>query len=45
MLTNYNTPLINELYKEYRKEIVKIHRSINSNGNKRYGEEIIITNY
>ena len=45
MLTNHNTELINDLYKDYNIEVVPVHRSINSKGNSRKGEEVIITNY
>lgn len=45
MLTNHDTPLIRELYKDYRIEVVDVHRSINRNGNDRKGTEVIITNY
>lgn len=45
MLTNHNTELINELYKDYNIEVVPVHRNINSKGNSRKGEEVIITNY
>ena len=45
MLTNHNTELINELYKEYNKKTVQVKRMINSDTSKRTGEEVIITNY
>ena len=45
MLTNHNTELINELYKDFNKEIVNVKRMINSDANNRKGQEIIITNY
>lgn len=46
MLSNHNTPFINELYKEYRKEVVLARRSVNSNSNKRGKvEETVILNY
>ena len=46
MLSNHNTTLINELYKEYNIHIIEAKRSINSKGNKRGNvEEVIITNY
>lgn len=45
MLTNHNTPLINELYKDFEQKIVPVSRSINSKATKRKGEEIIIINY
>lgn len=46
MLSNHNTPFINELYKDFRKEIVLARRAINSNASKRgVVEESIILNY
>jgi len=46
MLSNHNTILINELYKDYNFHIIEAKRSINSKGNKRGKvEEVIITNY
>lgn len=45
MLTNHDTELINELYKEYNKKTVQVKRMINSDASKRTGEEVIITNY
>lgn len=46
MLSNHNTPFINNLYKGYRKEIVYANRAINSNGAKRGKvEETVILNY
>jgi DNA adenine methylase len=45
MLTNHDTPLIRELYKDYKIETVDVRRSINRNGNGRTGKEVIITNY
>ena len=45
MLTNHNTELIRELYRDYNIEVVPVHRNINSKGNSRKGEEVIITNY
>ena len=46
MLSNHNTLLINELYKDYNINIIEAKRSINSKGNKRGNvEEVIITNY
>jgi DNA adenine methylase len=35
MLSNHNTPFINELYKEYRRETVYARRSVNSDASKR----------
>jgi DNA adenine methylase len=45
MLTNHDTPLIRELYKDFRIEVVDVRRSINRNGSDRTGKEVIITNY
>ena len=45
MLTNHNTELINELYKDYNIEVVAVKRMINSKASNRKGEEVIITNY
>ncbi len=46
MLSNHNTTLINELYKDYNIHIIEAKRNINSNGKKRGTvEELIITNY
>lgn len=46
MLSNHNTILINELYKDYNIYIIEAKRNINSNGKKRGNvEEVIITNY
>lgn len=46
MLSNHNTTLINELYKEYHIHIIEAKRNINANGKKRGKvEEVIITNY
>lgn len=45
MLTNHDTPLIRELYKDYNIEVVDVRRSINRNGSDRTGTEVIITNY
>ncbi len=46
MLSNHNTLLVNELYKEYHFHIIEAKRNINANGKKRGKvEELIITNY
>ena len=45
MLTNSNHPLVHELYAPYNIEIVQTKRNINSNGNKRTGEDVIVTTY
>ncbi len=46
MLSNHNTKLVNELYKDYNIHVIEAKRNINSNGKKRGKvEEVIITNY
>ena len=46
MLSNHNTTLINELYKDYNIHVIEAKRNINANGSKRGKvEEVIITNY
>ena len=46
MLSNHNTTLIKELYKDYNIHIITAKRNINSKGEKRGEvEEVIITNY
>lgn len=46
MLSNHNTKLIRDLYKNYNIHVIKAKRNINANGNKRGSvEEVIITNY
>ncbi len=45
MLTNHNTLLINELYKEFNIDVVSVKRMINSDAKNRKGEETIIYNY
>ena len=46
MLSNHNTSLVNELYKDYHIHLIEAKRSINANGKKRGKvEEVIITNY
>ena len=46
MLSNHNTSLVNELYKDFNIHLIEAKRSINSKGNKRGKvEEVIITNY
>ena len=46
MLSNHNTPLINELYKDYNIKVIYANRSINSNAKKRGKvEETVILNY
>lgn len=45
MVTNSNTEFIKELYKDFRIDVIKVKRMINSKGNNRTGEEVIITTY
>lgn len=45
MLTNHNTDLVNELYKDFNIRVVQVARNINSRATERKGEEVIITNY
>lgn len=45
MLTNHNTPFVNELYNDFNIEVVPVKRFINSDASNRNGEEVIITNY
>lgn len=45
MLTNHNTPLIQELYSKYTIEEVDVKRLINRNADSRNGKEIIVRNY
>ncbi len=46
MLSNHNTILINELYKDYNIHLIEAKRNINANGSKRGNvEEVIITNF
>lgn len=45
ILTNHNTELINELYKDFRIETISVKRMINSDSKNRIGEEVIITNF
>ena len=46
MLSNHNTILINELYKDFNIHVIEAKRNINSDGRKRGKvEEVIITNY
>ena len=46
MLSNHNTKLVKELYKDFNIHVIEAKRNINANGNKRGKvEEVIITNY
>nr|WP_242851537.1 Dam family site-specific DNA-(adenine-N6)-methyltransferase [Clostridium sp. DMHC 10] len=45
LLTNSNHPLIHELYKDFKIDIIQTKRSINSKSNGRTGEDIIVTAY
>lgn len=44
IVTNHNTKLINELYKDFKIDVVKVKRMINSDAKKRNGVETIIHN-
>ncbi|WP_261063862.1 DNA adenine methylase [Streptococcus mitis] len=45
ILTNHNTELIRELYKDFTIEVVDVKRMINSDSKNRESKEIIVTNY
>lgn len=45
MLTNSNHPLVHKLYGRYKIDVISTKRNINRNGNKRNGEDIIVTTY
>ena len=45
MLTNSNHPLVHELYGRYKIDVIQTKRSINRNGEKRNGEDVIVTTY
>lgn len=46
MLSNHNTKLVRELYKDFNIHVIEAKRNINANGKKRGKvEEVIITNY
>ena len=46
MLSNHNTTLINDLYKDFHIHVIEAKRNINANGKKRGKvEEVIITNF
>ena len=46
LLSNHNTDLIKELYKDFNIKVVNAKRMINSNGKQRSGcEEVLIFNY
>ncbi len=45
MITNHNTELINDLYKDFKRDVVVARRNINSNSKKRMGIETIIYGY
>ena len=46
MLSNHNTTLINEIYKDFNIHVIEAKRNINFNGKKRGKvEEVIITNF
>lgn len=45
MLSNHDVKLVYKLYGDYNIESIDVKRSINSNAEKRFGKEVIITNY
>ncbi len=45
MLTNHDTPLIRELYRDFPRKVVPVARHINANGDGRTGEEVVVTSY
>ena len=45
MLTNSNHPLVHELYGRYKIDVIQTKRNINRNGEKRNGEDVIVTTY
>ncbi len=45
MLSNHNVPLVHELYRGFNIDVVDVRRAINSDASKRFGKEVIITNY
>lgn len=45
LLTNSNHPLVHELYKDFKIDIIQTRRNINSKGTGRIGEDIIVTAY
>ena len=42
LITNSNHPLVHDLFRDYRVEIVPTKRNVNSNGSGRTGEDVII---
>jgi DNA adenine methylase len=45
VITNNDTEFVRDLFKDYIIKEVEVKRSINRDGNKRKGKEVIITNY
>lgn len=45
LLSNHNVPLIDELYNGFVIERTPVRRAINSDASKRFGEEVIITQW
>ena len=45
MMSNHNVPLVYELYNGFRIIEVDVKRAINRDATKRFGKEVIITNY
>lgn len=44
LLTNSNHPLVHELYKDFHLDVIPTKRFINSRGNGRTGEDLLVTN-
>ncbi len=45
MITNHNTPLINELYSDFNIDVINVKRFVNCKANNRTGTETIICGY
>lgn len=45
VLSNSDSPIVYELYKDFRIEVFDVRRQINSDQSKRYGKEVIISNF
>ena len=45
MLSNNDVPLVHSLYKGYNIQSIDVKRMINRNAGKRFGKEVLITNY
>ena len=45
MLSNHDVPLVHEPYRDFAIAEVDVKRAINSDASKRFGKEVIVTNY